>query len=324
LRTTPGYNDSQTGRAISGATDVSTLDPLTRQAIRELPNGIVVFAGQREDGFYADTPGIFDLLDPRIVDNDGNPNTGGLGQDGNGVDGFKGFNVLTYALQIPVDSLDARPYSDPLFGPGAVGVGVYASVSRQRFTLRNSGGNPLGSGPWVQVNRMGNPLFNEVLVALKDKDKFNRTSPSGDAQFASYAQSPEISRLINLVLFGDPEGDDPLPVTNSILPGIYIPDILRVNTTTDPVRLPGNSGFNRLGFLGGDFAESVGTTASGGWPNGRRTGDDVVDIALTALSLFTALIGDNIAANDQLYHQVFPYLGTPHAGPAVNQRHVDD
>jgi hypothetical protein len=61
-------------------------------------------------------------------------------------------------------------------------------------------------------------------------------------------------------------------------------------------------------------------TASGGWPNGRRIGDDVVDIALTALSLFTIDIGDNINANDQVYHRVFPYLATPHAGPTVNQR----
>lgn len=321
LRTTPGYNDSATGKAISGATSAAELDPLTQQAIQDLSTGEAAFAGPREDGFYADTPGIFDLLDPRIIeDKDGNPGTGGLGQDGGGIDGFKGFNVLTYALQIPVDSLTTGEYTDPLFGAGAVGVGVYASVSRQRITLRDSNRPPVAAGPWIQVNRLANPLFNEVLVALQDKDNFNRTSPPADAQYQRYAAEPEAARLINLVLFGDPEGDDPLPITNSILPAIYIPDVLRVNTTTDPVKLPGQSGFSRLGVLGSDFAEGGSTAASGGWPNGRRIGDDVVDIALTALSLFTVDIGDNVNANDQLYHQVFPYLGTPHAGPAVDQR----
>jgi hypothetical protein len=72
--------------------------------------------------------------------------------------------------------------------------------------------------------------------------------------------------------------------------------------------------------LGSDFAEGGSTSASGGWPNGRRIGDDVVDIALTALSLFSVDIGDNVNANDQVYNQVFPYLATPHAGPTVTQR----
>lgn len=321
VRTTPGYNDSQTGKAISGATAVDELDPLTRQGIRDLPNGIAVWAGPREDGFYADTPGIFDLLDPRIIaDKDANPNTGGLGQDGGGTDGFQGYNVLSYGLQIPVDGLTTSAYNDPLFGPGAVGVGVYASVSRPRITLRRTDGAPVNSGPWIQVNRLANPLFNEVLVALRDKDRYNRSNPTNDTVFATYAANPEVSRLINLVLFGDPEGDSPLPVTNPGLQGVYIPDVIRVNTTTDPVRLPGQTGFSRLGVLGSDLAGGGSTSAAGGWPNGRRIGDDVVDIALTALSLFTVDIGDNVNANDQVYNQVFPYLATPHAGPAVNQR----
>lgn len=322
IRTTPGYNDSLTGKALSGATSLSELDPLTQQGIHDLPGGLAAWAGPREDGFYADTPGIFDLLDPRIIDDrDNDPNTGGLGQDGGGIDGFMGFNVLTYALQIPLDSLTTGTYIDPLFGIGATGVGVYASVSRPRIRLLRSDGKSFHSRNWIQVNRLANPLFNEILVALKDKDKYNHTLPENDTQFSKYAQSPEVARLINLVLFGDPEGDAPLPLTNPVLPKVYIPDVIRVNTTTDPVRLPGQTGFSRLGILGSDFAENgKAIVASGGWPNGRRIGDDVVDIALTALSIFTVDIGDNVNANDQIYNQVFPYLGTPHAGPAVNQR----
>jgi hypothetical protein len=322
VRTTPGYNDSTTGKAISGAPTFASLDSLTKQAISALPGGLAAWAGPREDGFYADTPGIFDLLDPRIIaDKDGNPNTGGLGQDGGGVDGFQGYNVLSYALQIPIASLTTGSYTDPVVGTSATGVGVYASVSRQRITLRQSDGPSLNSGPWIQVNRLANPLFNEVLVALRDKDKYNRTSPPGDAQFSTYASNPEVARLINLVLFGDPEGDEPLPTTGrEDLAAIYIPDVIRVDTTTVEVRLPGQAGFSRLGILGSDITSGSTGTRSAGWPNGRRIGDDVVDIALTALSRFTVDVGDNVNANDQLYNQVFPYLGTPHAGPTVNQR----
>lgn len=323
LRTTPGYNDPTTGRAISGATNVSELDPLTRQAISDLPTGETVWAGPREDGFYADTPGIFDLLDGRIIeDKDGDPNTGGLGQDGGGVDGFQGFNVLTYAIQIPLESLRLGTYIDPVFRTPATGVGVYASVSRQRITLRKTNGNPINSGPFIQVNRMGNPLFNEALVALKDKDNYNRTSPTDDlSKFATYAQNPELAFLINFVLFKDPTGASPLPTTGrDDLKVIYIPDVIRVDTTTGPVLLPGQLGFSRLGILGSDVTSGLGGIRSGGWPNGRRIGDDVVDIALTALSQFTVDIGDNVNANDQVYNQVFPYLATPHAGPTVNQR----
>jgi hypothetical protein len=93
-----------------------------------------------------------------------------------------------------------------------------------------------------------------------------------------------------------------------------------VDTTTPPVLLPGRAGFSRLGLLGGDVTSGSGGLRSGGWPNGRRIGDDVVDIALTALSRFTVDIGDNVNANDQVYNRVFPYLATPHAGPTVNQR----
>jgi hypothetical protein len=315
LNTTPGYNDPATGRAVSGAATLDELDPLTRQAIQDLPNGAVVWAGPRDDAFYADTAGVFDLLNPRIFeDKDNNPATGFTGQDGGGPDTFQGYNVLTYALQIPVDALTVGTYRDPILGGNASGVGVYAAVSRPQTTLRSADARPVSGGPWIQVNRMGNPLFNEVFIALKDKDKYNRTSPSTDTLFRTYALVPEISRLINLALFDDPEGDGPLPMTNSMLGAVYIPDVIRVNTTTDPVRLPGQAGFHRLGLLGSDFAGGGTTSASGGWPNGRRVGDDVMDIALTMLTMFTKDLGDNVNANDIPYNQVFPYLATPHAG----------
>jgi hypothetical protein len=327
-RTTPFYNDPTTGKAVSGAIDLGGLDSYTRQAIQNLSGGEAAFAGARDDGFYADTAAIFDLLDSRILDNNGSLSDG-LGQDGGGVDGFKGYNVLTYGIQIPVASLPSQAYAapfadlaNPLPATGAAqGVGVYASVSRPRITLRRSDGDPVSSGAWIQVNRLGNPLFNEMLVALRDKDNYNRTVPTGDAAFATYADNPELANLINLV-FGTAFPNS----GRSDLRAVFIPDVIRVDTTTPAVKLPGQAGFSRFGFLGGDtVTDSAGRIKSSGWPNGRRPGDDVVDIALTAVASgptygVVTVLGDNVAANDQLYHQVFPYLATPHAGPTVAQR----
>lgn len=303
LRTTPEYNDAN-GVAVTGATTNSGLDAYTKETIYSLSTGEAVWAGPRDDSFYADTAGIFDLLSPRILGPDGH------GQTGNGVDGFKGYNVLTFAIQIPISSLTAIAYNDAFTGTSH-GVGVYASVSRPRITLRSTSGDATSSGPWIQVNRLGNPLFNEVLVALKDKDNYNRDVPTDDsAKYKTYALTPELPVLINAVF-----GTSFVTTGRNDLAAVYIPDVLRVDTTTGPVPLIGQTG-NRLSGLGGD------TTGGkwSGWPNGRRLGDDVVDIALTAIasgpsysSIF--LLGDNINANDYTYNFVFPYAATPHAGP---------
>ena len=133
---TPLYNDAL-GRAVSGAASFGELDSYTAQAVFDGPGGESVFAGPRDDSFYADVPGIFDLLDVRIVDNNGTL-ADGLGQDGDGVDGFKGFNVLTFAVQIPLTDLPELPYTDAFFGT-QTGVGVYASVSRRAQTTRVAG-----------------------------------------------------------------------------------------------------------------------------------------------------------------------------------------
>jgi Domain of unknown function (DUF4331) len=295
--TTPAY-------AVSGATTTSALDTYTQQTIFTASTGEKVWAGSREDSFFADAPAIFDLLDSRILGPDGQ------GQTGNGVDGFKGYNVLTFAIQIPLANLPAPiAYTDAFTGLSH-GVGIYASVSRQRITLRSSTSDNSNSGPWIQLNRLGNPLFNEVLVAIQDKDNYNRDVPTDDAaRYAKYASTPEVATLINAVF-----GTHFATSGRSDLVAVFIPDVLRVDTTTGPVPLIGQGG-NRLSGLGGD-------TTSGkwsGWPNGRRLGDDVVDIALTAVasgpsysSIF--LLGDNINANDQTYNFVFPYAATPNAG----------
>ncbi len=319
-RTTPAYNDPATGRAVSGATSREALDAYTRQTVYDLTGtgaGITVFAGPREDGFYADTPGIFDLLDSRILDNTGTL-ADGLGQDGGGVDGFKGFNVLHFGIVIPVSKLPGIAYTGAL-QPAGKGVGVYASVRRPTITLRSN--VPIAASfagnPFVQVNRLGNPLFNEVLVALAGKDRYNITAPTMDAAlFSKYALNPEVAVLINTVF-----GTTFATTGRADLRAVYIPDVIRVNTTTGPVPVAGDAAFSRLSFLGGDtVANENGVQIPSGWPNGRRFGDDVVDIALTAVAsgpTFSTItvVGDNVAANDQVYNRTFPYAGTPHAGP---------
>jgi hypothetical protein len=197
---TPSYNDSD-GKAVSGATLFGDLDVYTRSTVNSLPTGEVVWAGPRDDSFFSDIPGIFDLLDVRILDNNGSLSDG-LGQDGNGVDGFKGFNVLSISMQIPIDDLDARGIPgmyDTVFFGRQKGVGVYATVSRPRVTVRKSDGSVVNAGGWLQVSRLGNPLFTEGLVAFRDKDRFNRSTPDWDASFATYARNPELATLINAV-----------------------------------------------------------------------------------------------------------------------------
>jgi hypothetical protein len=147
-------------------------------------------------------------------------------------------------------------------------------------------------------------------VAHVDKDRFNRTPATKDAPFAKYALNPELAALINFVY-----GTTFVTTGRTDLAAIFIPEVLKVVTTTDPVRLSGQADFHPLGFIGGDTTNGV----SSGWPNGRRFGDDVADIALTAIAsgpTYSAItmVGDNVTGNDLPYHQVFPYISTPHSG----------
>ncbi len=250
-----------------------------------------------------------------------------MGQNGGGVDGFKGFNVLTYSIQIPLSSLPAGiAYTDafdPILNPNSTapnqerGLGVFASVSRPRITLRSATGPNTSSGPFIQVNREANPLFNEALVSLRDKDNYNRNLPVNDLAngYDSYARTPELAVLLNAVY-----GTTFQTNNRTDLVAVFIPDVIRVNTQTGSARLAGTSGFSRFGFIGGDtLMSSTGRNVNGGWPNGRRFGDDVVDVALTAIASgpsyqTVTMVGDNVPSNDTVYNQVFPYSATPNSG----------
>jgi hypothetical protein len=307
---TPKYNRNDNGEqpAKDGVANEGDLDVYTAQSIAELDGGYLAFAGQRDDGFYADVQAVFDLLKLR------GPNQA--------VDSQGGFNVHTIALSIPVEEI----------GGDRQIVGVYATTSRRRFKILGASGDA-SFGDFVQVARQGNPLFNEGLVAIKDKDLYSRTSPEVDSKlFRRYAVTPELASLINALVFGS----NVAPTTNRTdIAGIFIPDLIKVDLSTDAARLagggpthptnPDDAGFSRLSIFGGDtLVSSVQAgfgngTVPGGWPNGRRFGDDVLDIAVTALisdlrvspPLIVGPAGDNVDRNDIAYNKVFPYAATP-------------
>lgn len=321
---TPRYETGDNGEnpARPGVSSADQLDHYTQQTIAMFTAGNATyrsFAGQREDGFYADVQAIFDLLQLR---------SGKVSFDSQA-----GFNVHEMALEIPVTE----------FGGDKQIVGVYATTSRQSVRVLSEGPGstaPANSGAFVQVGRQGNPLFNEGLVAIADKDLYSRTQPTADATlFAKYASSPELARLINAIVF---KGQKVAPEDNRTdLVGIFIPDLIKVDLSTASARLagggasfaanPDDSGFSRLGIFGGDVLTSTVQpgfggkgTIPGGWPNGRRFGDDVVDIAVTAIisdlrdpnnpTIRSADGIDNVSKNDSAYNKVFPYAGTPHNG----------
>ncbi len=314
---TPKYNVGNDGNQLAkpGVADEAALDDYTRTAIANLGGGYRAWAGQREDGFYGDINSIFDLLSLRSG-------------AGNSADSQAGYNIHQIVLEIPVSDI----------GGDQQVVGVYATTSRRATTVLTDGASSAGlapSGAYVQVARQGNPLFNEALVAIKDKDLYNRTKPTSDATlFRKYAETPELAALINALVF---KGVKTAPETGRTdLVGIFIPDVIKVDLSTDAARRTGanadDAGYSRLGVFGNDalvskvqpgFPGFPTGTISGGWPNGRRFGDDVIDIAVTAiisdlrtnpLTIRSADGIDNVNGNDAIYNKVFPYAATPHNG----------
>ena len=318
---TPYYNQGDNGEnpAREGVATEAELDRYTRQAVTNFPGGYTAFAGQRDDGFFADIQAIFDLLKLRSP-----------GKDSQG-----GYNLHLMSLVIPISEL----------GGDQQIAGVYATTSRQAVRVLRSGsrGNDKlegerNGGGWVQVARQGNPLFNEGLVALEDKDLYSRTTPKEDNRlFRKYAEKPELAKLINVLVFGGvPTAID---TNRTDLAGIFIPDLIKVDLSTSKVRFagggpnhptnPDDAGFSRLSIFGGDVLHSTiqdpfgnGGFIPGGWPNGRRFGDDVVDIAVSAI--LSDLRGplvikvadgiDGVSRNDQAFNKVFPYESTPQNG----------
>ncbi len=271
------------------------------------PSGMRVFAGPRDEGFFVDL-GIFDLL--------------GVGS-GQVEDSTSGFNVSTIALQVPIRDL-TRSGTKPSGpnDPNAV-IGIWSTSSRPAVATRKAGSIAY-SGDLVQVSRLGQPLVNEVVIDLARKDAFNGLEPSGDAVALDRVTDPEVPKLLSLI-YGvrtpPAPRNDLVTIFLTGIPGLNQPpgvkpsEMLRLNTGIPPVR-PGQSGYDRMGVLKGDI---------GGFPNGRRVGDDVLDIALQVMAGATPLtpayntspnnaLGDGVDQNDVPFLTQFPYLAPPHAG----------
>ncbi len=288
---------------------------LADAAVKTLSDGKTkVFAGQRDDPFYVDLGSVFDLAGLRPF----NPFHAIPLPAEPGRDALRNYSTHTIAIQAPIDQLVKIPNKI---------IGIYASASRQEVRILRKDGTSDNNGPFVQVSRLGEPLINEAVIPLGQKDFWNRSEPADDAQFESFYTSPEVSRLENL-LYGSVLApiattgrSDLVTILLTGVPGLnstgpHEADLLRLNTAIPPSASP-----SRLGALEGDFA---------GFPNGRRLADDVVDIDLRAFAqgygpvLAGALglpnlfpnntLGDGVDANDKAFLDHFPYVAPPNAG----------
>jgi Domain of unknown function (DUF4331) len=277
-------NDAPVAPSRVGNASMPNYGALRDQAVWQLPSGGHVFAGQADDPFFLDLR-VFDLLY-------------GGNQSEVGNDTLRGYNVNTVALQVPTKMLKGDSPDDPV-------IGVYSS------TFKNN-----AQGGWTQVSRLGMPLVNEVVIPVKDKDKFNASKPWHDAQFGKYVTNPELPKLIQgIYKIPAPKEprDDLVQVFLTGVPKLNQPakvrpaELLRLNTAIPPTAKP-----KRLGVLDGDIA---------GYPNGRRLTDDVVDISLQVVEgeLVGAKndLGDAVNVNDQSFSRAFPYLALPTSGSAV-------
>ena len=219
-----------------------------------------VFAGQRADAFHVDLGSIFDLGALRPF-NEAHlismPNM-------NGKNAVQSYNVHTLAIQVPIEEVtagDGIP-TDPM-SPRSV-IGVWATASRRKGRVFNAKqGKYVGNGPWVQVSRLGNPLFNEVIVPMAEKDAWNSAPPANDAKYTKYVNKPELAGLLpvlypgvfpNLAAYTKPRADLNAILMTGIPEGV-VPgfqnytgsvqsDMLRLN-----VAIPPSESENSLGLV---------------------------------------------------------------------------
>ena len=313
---------------------------LAKQGIYDLGFGVKVFAGTVDDPFYIDLGGAFDSLNFRAkAAGSGLPpgvfsDMQDLVDDKNfAADRVAGFNVNTIALEIPI-ALLTRDGKTHTAAEALAVLGTYATTSRARVRdlASDSAKNNSENKDVVQIQRMGNPLINELLIGTGDKDKFSSNEPKNDKQYADYLLDPLLARVINAAY----AGVVPIPAaprtdllalvqyTAPICPGCTkeqngpVADLLRLNTGIAPTPM---SKRKRMGFIAGDAA---------GFPNGRRVSDDVTDIAARVVTgvlneKFNAFpnnrIADGVNSNDQPYQESFPYVAFANSGR--NSRHID-
>jgi len=289
-----------------GPKTIPNYDAVAAQAIRTVRGGGKVFAGQADDPFFVDLGTAFDAINIR----------NGTGNAGGGKDDLAGYNVHSIVLQVPEAQVtrDARPVA-AANAANAV-VGVWASTERETVSVTGRGGSRRARTEEVQVSRLGNPLVNEVVIPLGQKDKFNATEPKDDLKnFGKYVLSPELAKVMNVLFPGvNAPTTNRTDIVQALLTGIPgltqiragapPTDTLKINLGTAPSPSP-----KRFGVLAGDTQ---------GFPNGRRLADDVTDIELRVIAGFLkgnkVPLGDGVDQNDKPFRATFPYVAPPAAG----------
>ncbi len=324
--------------AVPGNAGPRTMDygALFDAGVYALSQGVKVFAGTVDDPFWIDLGAAFDTANFRTLAS-GVPGVLTMSEDMSDTnlasDTVSGYAVNAIAVEVPIDLLTGTGRIEPADSPAAT-VGVWGTTSRRAVTLRRPGKPLVTSGPWRQVQRMGHPLINELIIGIGQKDLFSMQPPHKDQQFAGFFLDPPIVHIVEALYGGalavpEPPRTDLLPLVTYAppiaaagTPAGPIADLLRLNTGV-PATPP--AGASRLGLIGGDPA---------GYPNGRRVFDDVVDIVLRAgvggvlAAPFPGYtpgindkLGDGVNVNDTAYADAFPYVGR--APDGRNRRHVD-
>jgi hypothetical protein len=275
-------------------------------AVRTLGDGTKVFAGQRDDPFFVDLGATFDGINLRKL----------TGNQGEGKDDLSGMNTHSIVMQIP-ERLVTRN-GKAVSGPDASNavVGVWSTTERRRLQVSGAA-RKRGRGGWVQVSRLGEPLVNEVVIPLGKKDQFNRTTPDRDAElYGKYVVKPELAAILNALFDVKAPENNRTDIVQALLQGLPglnqhkgiegppAVDTIKLNLGTPPADME-----DRFGVIGGDTA---------GFPNGRRLGDDVVDIELQVVAGFLkdnkVPLGDGVDQNDKPFLATFPYLAALHDG----------
>jgi uncharacterized protein DUF4331 len=312
---------------------------LAQSAVHDLHGNIKVFAGQRAEGFYVDLGAIFDLGDLRPFENlHAQFGMNVFSGPAAGVNATAQLNVHSIAIQVPIgDLLWGSPHGK-VTDQGSV-IGVWTTASRQRVHVWDTHTHKtVKSGPFHQVSRLANPLINEVIIPLGQKDFWNSQPPRNDKVFASHYAQPELAGLLPVLYPGvfpnlaalvaaktaraDLEAILLTGIPTGVVPGFQNftggvqADMLRLNTA-----IPASKNPNILGLIGGDAA---------GFPNGRRVFDDVVTVELRAIAGVTlplvdksftpdgaaSLVTDGLtpASVPAPFLNTFPYLGVPYGG----------
>jgi hypothetical protein len=299
---------------------------LQAQGFYDLGNGVRVFAGTVADPFFIDLGAAFDSLNFRMAAGGGvlSPAIDADDQHNFAPNTLAGYNVNTIVLEVPIAMLTRDGHTHPASSKDAV-IGTYGSTSRQKVSVLRKGRKKEDDddddhGSWAQVQRLGNPLINELIIGTGSKDRFSMDDPKNDSQFASFFLNPLLAQIFKAIGLPVPAAPrtDLLPLVQympPICPGCGpadagpVADLLRLNTGIPPTSF---AAAKRLGVLAGDNA---------GFPNGRRPSDDVVDIASRVVqgvlkdpATFNARIGDGVNAPASPLPTTFPFEAPAYSG----------